>query len=740
MERYILLHRLKFKQKLLVIGISVTIIPLVLAFGFVFRQNQKSTRLAAEESIKLSDADLQHTVESVFTLAKTQQEVIEKNLEHSLNVAEDLLTKAGGIQFSTESRSWQAVNQYTQQRTTVSLPRMNIGETGLGQIRSKNQSVPLVDEVLNLVGTTCTVFQVMNDQGDMLRVATNVIKKDGERAIGTYIPSRNRDGAENPVVAAVKRGQVYVGRAYVVNGWYITAYKPLYDGANQLVGMLYVGIPQESTTTLRKEIMNMVIGKTGYVFVLDRAGNYVISKNGEHDGVNIMDSRDETGTYFVKEAVELALDLKAGETTDYRYQWKDNTAGQVKTKKIKLAYFKQWDWVIGAGSFEHEFIESAILIGQVAQRGNIAFCILIGISILVAIGVWILVARDVMGQLGEDPGEIARIADGIAGGDLTVSFNEGKNGVTGVYGNMKAMADNLNRMFSDVNQGVGTLNASSTELSAISSQMSTGSEESSLKADNVASAAEEMSGNMDSVAAATEQTTTNLQTIVAAAEEMSVTINEIAQNMARGSRTTTDAVATAEQVSGQVNDLGQAALEISKVTDTISDISAQTNLLALNATIAAARAGEAGRGFAVVAGEIKALALQTAQATQEIGTRIGEVQTSTQASVAAIGSIVDIINEINGIVTSVAGAIEEQSATTREISNNVSQAAAGVQEVSENVNQTSLAARSVTEDVHDVSLTAREINAGSLQVNSRAGELLDLAEQLQAMVSRFKLA
>ena len=297
----------------------------------------------------------------------------------------------------------------------------------------------------------------------------------------------------------------------------------------------------------------------------------------------------------------------------------------------------------------------------------------------------------------------------------------------------------LQALIRDITGNAQSLNDASTNLSAIAGQMAANAENMTSRSNTVAAAAEEMSANMSSVAAASEQASTNVNMVATATEEMSATVQEIARNSEKGRTITASAVSQAGSTSNKVNELGNAAKEISKVTEVITEISEQTNLLALNATIEAARAGDAGKGFAVVANEIKELARQTAQATQEIKTRIDGIQNSTAETVSQIEQITTVINEVNEIVSTIATAVEEQAATSHEIAGNVNQASQGIQEVNQNVGQSSGVADSISGDMATVNQSVQEISTASSQVNVNAEDLARLAQTLGQLVGRFKV-
>jgi methyl-accepting chemotaxis protein len=349
----------------------------------------------------------------------------------------------------------------------------------------------------------------------------------------------------------------------------------------------------------------------------------------------------------------------------------------------------------------------------------------------------IALTRNIASPLATAVAHFERIAHGDLSTDAPQEYRQRGDEIGGLARAKQTMIEALRKMIQDIAGGVQVLSSSSAQLMTSSGEMTQGSREASDKAHSVSAAAEEMSSNITSVAAGMEQTASNLSHVASATEQMTSTIGEIAQNSEKARRITDDANRQAAKITEQINQLGAAAREIGKVTEAITEISSQTNLLALNATIEAARAGSAGKGFAVVATEIKALAQQTAAATEDIKGRIAGVQSATAGGIAEIGKVSAVIQEVSAIVASIAAAIEQQSTATKDIAHNIAQASHGVGDANTRVAQTSQVSREIAKDIAGVDHAAREMAGGSDHVRSSAADLAHVADELRVSVSRF---
>jgi methyl-accepting chemotaxis protein len=333
-------RNLRIRTKLIIVTLFLVLLPLMCVAYLSMDRFGKALRNASEE-------DLEHLVRNIYSMCKVQEEMVQMKAVSDLNVARDILYRHGHkIDIVPEKTvNFEAVNQFTGERLPVTVPFWRVGNIPL------SKDTRFVDEVQSLVGGTCTIFQRI-EGGHFLRISTNVIGKEGKRAVGTFIPS------SSPVAKAILAGRSYRGRAYVVDDWYITAYEPIKGVNGTVIGALYVGFKEEKAGSLRREIKKIKVGDTGYVYIIDSKG--ILKVHPAKEGQKIIDSRDSSGFEYIRHMVEASLSLPEGDVGTIRYPWINPELGDKKPRqKInKYIYFKPWDWIIAAGTYEEEIYHS----------------------------------------------------------------------------------------------------------------------------------------------------------------------------------------------------------------------------------------------------------------------------------------------------------------------------------------------------------------------------------------------
>lgn len=645
--------QLSLRQQITALGLLSALLATVTVAILVLINENRTSSAVSDEVIGIMQDRLERNAEKTLSICKLSEEFVQQSVDTSLSLGHAAVKLAGGVQLRGGSVTWNAVNQYTQVHTQVTVPQWSLEGTPITPDRSFDHRIPVIDDIAKQTNETVTLFERVNPAGDMLRVATTVMAADGQRANGTFIPAHMPDGSTNAVVSTVLSGKVYRGRAFVVNDWYTTAYEPLEDAKGNIIGMFYVGMKQEGVAALRQAISGQAhSGDHSSVAVYygpnsDRFSNEVVIPP---TGIgSLMESK------WLPEVLRKAPHLPesgSGEVTV-------TNPSSGNQAIVRYAYFKPWDWVI-------------VAIGDSADYA--------GATALVKSRFNELLLQSLLG------GFVALLCGAVFAYFISKRIT---NPVADLSINLTSSATQISSSAVHQQSNVTTLMASSNQIASAAKEISATSQELLRAMVEIADAAERTAGLAHEGRQGLKGMETSMQALSSASDS----------------------------ISGKLATIRAKAARINSVVTAITKVADQTNLLSLNASIEAEKAGEAGAGFAVVAREIRRLADQSAISTLDIEQIVEEMQEAVASGVAEMRGFSDAVQGGIGAAETISGQFGEIIERVESIAPRYETVQQGMQNQSVGAKQISDAMWQLTETARQTSDSVNDLNEVSRQLH-----------------------
>jgi len=704
---------------IIIVMASFLVILPVVVFGIIeLKIAGGRASIDARNMIRNDILTTQRNIGTIFEGAQTK-------VKSDLALADYILNSSGDIYLDNEhSVKFNAENQISKELSELEIPSMMAGSQSIAH------NYTIVDKVYNQVGGTSTIFQVIPE--GLLRISTNVLKEDSFRAVGTYIPNNS------PVYKTVMNGDTFYGRAYVVNAWYITAYQPIFDSKDTIIGALYVGVKESPfKKKIFTNLMQKKLGNNGYYEIVDKLGYYEMPHDIKLYGKNVFDIKDTDGNNFMRSLVDSAVKLESGELGDLSYNWRESNEEVARERTSSFVYFKPWNWAIIANIYNDDLVRERV--GEDLLRIGIIIAVFSIIGIILAI----FIARAISDPLVHTQHSVERISSGNFTKSINIRtgvkelkllgnsvdselipkisniINEIQNSVE-ISGNISKIMQNYSKDAGDISSRLhkDIVNVDA-EMGSLNNQIS----EVSSAVSEILATIENLVMHIDGQSSAVSQTS-------AAIEEMTASINSIARIASEKSDSTNSLKDTVETGRKKVSVSNEQIKNISTDVDNMMDIigvinsiAAQTNLLAMNAAIEAAHAGEYGLGFAVVADEIRKLAESTSsnakiisnslkEAVGKMGMVLNSGEESEKAFKAVAQEVTQFINALIEITQStnevsegnreILSAIDSLMQISQEISNGSSEIKLSSEDINNAVNTIKQASETVVEKVSNV--------------------------------------
>ena len=409
----------RLSNKINILVSSLIVVSSLIYLIVIMMQSSRVKDSLTSRFKEIAERETQVIAEDVYNMCRAYGNALTSQLENTVKLMESQINQAGGISLADVKDGgirWNVFNQVTGAREEVTLPKLLVAGKWLGQINSFDQTVPFIDDYSRSFDILSSVFQRM-DNGSLIRVASTVRDRDGQRVIGSFIPSNS------PVSQAISSGATFRGIANVAGKDFIAVYVPFRDKSGKIIAAIAVALDQDARGDIRESIIKTKVGKTGYVFVIgaegERKGHYIISSGGKSDGANIWEVKDSDGEYVIRKMVNTALEKGDGKLFPIRYNWKNEGESTARAKVSSMIYYAPFNWVIGAGTYEDEFQETEQLIaGQFATMLSIIIATIVAVLIIAWVSSLVF-AHSISRPLNK----ALNVAKAIANGDFSQKVN-----------------------------------------------------------------------------------------------------------------------------------------------------------------------------------------------------------------------------------------------------------------------------------------------------------------------------